>query len=1119
MVLSRLAGQSGVVIGTPTANRGQTALEGLIGFFVNTLALRVELSDEPTVAELLARVKTRALEAQAHEALPFERVVELVNPTRRLAHHPVFQVMFSWQNAPMGRLMLPALTLAPVGAGAPGVAAKFDLELGLSEQRGRIAGQVEYACALWERATIERHVGYLQAMLTGLAAAAAALPVDAIDVLSPTEREQVVAGWNDTVRAWPVAEEPRVMALIAAQAARTPAAVAVRGDDGVAWSYATLLTRAARVAAALQAGGVGPESVVGVLGPREPAWLAALLGIWLAGGAYLPLDLRQPVGRLATMVQQARSRHVLVAPSASALLDEVVGQLGAGVSPWRASWTGAGMGEAIEPIEPVEAIQEAYGLRALGGRPAVEGRQLAYVLFTSGSTGRPKGALLEQAGLVNHLWAKVATLGLTAADAVAQTAAVSFDISVWQLVVPLLVGGRVEIVGEAVVYEPAQLAAAVVARGVTVLELVPSQMPPLLPLLPLGPSPDRALRWLLATGEALPVGLARQWLAGQPGCGLVNAYGPTECSDDVTQHELTGALDAEAGGVPIGGPLLNTRLYVLDGRGELMPVGVVGELYVGGQGVGRGYAGAPAQTAERFVPDPFGAVGSRLYRTGDRVRWLPGGELVYLGRTDLQVKVRGQRIELGEIEAVLAAHPGVEQAVVLAREDAPGDVRLVAYVVGAAAEVLAADALRAYLTGRLPAHMVPAAYVPLATLPLMSSGKTDRGALPAPESDAYATQAYEAPVGDVELALAEIWASLLKAERVGRQDDFFALGGHSLLAVTLIERMRREGLRIDVRTLFMTPTLAALAAAVGSAEGDGVVVPPNGIVPGCTALTPAMLPLVTLSQAELDAVIATVPGGTANVQDVYPLAPLQEGIFFHHLLARDDDPYLTSHLFSFATRERLDAYLAALEAVIARHDILRTAVVWEELSEPVQVVWRRAPLRVEEVLLAASATTGDAARGAGETTNAVDRLYRRVDPRRSWLDVRRAPMLHALVARDVARDAARSAGDGQRWLLLLQRHHLVSDHTTLEVLHAEVEAHLLGRADQLPEPVPFRNYVAHARFGVSREAHEHYFRTLLADVTEPTTPFGLVDVHGDGSAVEEARLPVGAALGHRLHAQ
>jgi len=556
--------------------------------------------------------------------------------------------------------------------------------------------------------------------------------------------------------------------------------------------------------------------------------------------------------------------------------------------------------------------------------------------------------------------------------------------------------------------------------------------------------------------------------------------------------------------IPIGRPIANARIYILDPHGEPVPVGVAGEMYIGGTGVARGYLNRPELTAERFLQDWFvEEFGARMYRTGDLGRWLPDGTIEFLSRNDDQVKIRGFRIELGEIEATLASHAGIREAVVIAREDEPGEKRLVVYYTPAKTErvlkgesskpegvVVGAEQLRAHLAAKLPEYMVPAAYVRLERLPLTPNGKLDRKALPAPEANAYCRRGYEEPQGEIETILAAGWADLLTVERVGRQDNFFELGGHSLLAVTMIERMRRSGLQVDVRALFATPTLADLAASV-KVQASAVEIPVNRIPVGCDTITVEMLSLVELSQQEIDCIVNNVPGGAGNVQDIYPLAPLQEGILFHHLMGGDGDPYLLVNLMSFEARPLLERYVEAMQGVMDRHDILRTAVVWEGLREPVQVVWRKAPLVVEEVTLDASA--GDVA----------EQLYERFNPRRYRIDVRQAPLLRVYIAHDEP---------NERWLMVQLLHHLVDDNTSLKRMRAEIGAHLLDRVDQLPEPQPFRNLVAQARLGVSQEEHEAFFRKVLGDVEEPTAPFGLLDVQGDGTGIEEARIMLDSAL-------
>ncbi|CAG0942382.1 hypothetical protein GPROT2_01677, partial [Gammaproteobacteria bacterium] len=457
----------------------------------------------------------------------------------------------------------------------------------------------------------------------------------------------------------------------------------------------------------------------------------------------------------------------------------------------------------------------------------------------------------------------------------------------------------------------------------------------------------------------------------------------------------------------------------------------------------------------------------------------------------------GFRIEPGEIETQLARHPAVREVAVLALPDERGELRLAAYATAAEGERLDVQALRRHAAAGLPEHLVPSAFVCVQRLPLTPSGKLDVKALPAPQFVAHGS--YEPPQGDAETTLAAIWSEVLGVERVGRHDDFFSLGGHSLLAITVIERMRRAGLQADVRGLLSAPTPAALAASLGATSPPLDAVPPNGIPPGCTDITPQMLPLVTLAPEHIVQIVAGVPGGAANVQDIYPLAPLQEGILFHHLMARGEgDPYLTPVLFGFDSRERLDSFVQALQAVVARHDILRTAVLWDGLPAPVQVVWRQAPLSVEEV---------PCERGAAD---AAAQLRARFDPRHCRLDLRRAPLMRLAAMHDAANG---------RWLLLLQEHHLLGDHTTMEVVQQEVQAHLAGEQHLLPPPLPFRQFVAAARQRAADGGDDAFFREMLADVDQPTTPFGLADVHDGGIDAAEAAQPVDEQLGERLRAQ
>ncbi|QPB24417.1 amino acid adenylation domain-containing protein (plasmid) [Rhizobium sp. 007] len=1067
-VLSRLSGQDDIVIGVPTANRGRREIEELIGFFVNTLALRVDLSGEPDVSQLLERTRRTALAAQEHQDLPFEQVVEIVKPPRHLDHTPLFQVMLAWQNNTVGSLDLPGLRVEAAGEGLDQV--KFDLELSLGEHGEEIAGTFGYATALFDEATIERQRGYLLALLRAMVADAGQ-PVGRIDILPAEERTYLLEDLNRTDAAYP--SERCVHELFEAQVQRAPDAVAVVHEDETL-SYGELNARANRLAHHLIALGVKPGDSLATMLDRSVSLVVAQLAILKAGGVYVPIDRALPSARQEWLIADCAARLVLSESDDGDLV------------------------EATIPVLPIEPLMVGTGASADLGI-ALSADAAAYVMYTSGSTGLPKGVVVPHRA-VNRLVISNGYAKIDAGDRVAWAGNPAFDASTFEVWAPLLNGGCIVAMDSSTVLDAASFSKALERQKVTSLFLTTALFNEYTSSI----APTLAqLKYLLCGGERNASPAFLKLLREQGPVRLIHCYGPTE----TTTFAATYTVRPIQGGVlsvPIGRPIANTRVYLLDGHGGPVPFGAVGELYIGGAGVARGYLNRPDLTAERFLADPFSdEAGARMYRTGDLARYLPDGNLEFLGRNDDQVKIRGFRIEPGEIAARLCEHERVRDAAVVAHEDGAGDKRLVAYVVAGSTDgsdeadgAGLAASLRAHLGGRLPDYMVPSAFVRLEALPLTANGKLDRKGLPAPADDAYARRSYEAPQGGIETALAGIWAELLGVERVGRHDHFFELGGHSLLAVQLMERLRRLSLGVEVRTLFARPVLADLAASLGSHHE--VAVPANLITEESTAITPQMLPLIALTQEEIDRIVATVPGGVGNIQDIYGLSPLQDGILFHHLLASRGDPYLLVSQMAFADRGLLERYLAAVQQVVDRHDILRTAFVWEGLSSPAQVVWRKAPLQVSEVEL-------DDCDGSG-----AEELRRRFDPRRQRIDLGRAPLLRFVIARE--------PGSG-RWLLLELQHHLIGDHTTLEVMHAEVRAVLDGRAHELAAPQPFRNLVAQARLGVDAKAHEEFFQEQLADIDEPTMPFGLSEVYGDGIGSHEARRMLPQALNDRLRQQ
>jgi amino acid adenylation domain-containing protein len=809
VLLSKLGAGDDIPVGTPVTGRTDEALDDLIGFFVNTLMLRADVSGDPEFAVLLGRVRQFWLGALDHQDVPFERLVDDLAPDRSLARHPLFQVTLALQDdTPLSAgLAGVRASFIPVGTAA----ARFDLSVNLGEIRdadgrpGGLRGRLTAAADLFDEGT----AAAIAARFLRVVAAVAADPsarLSTVPMLDSAERAQLVTGWNDTAAQVPGGSMPE---LIAARAVVAPDAAAVCCGDAYV-SYRELLERAGRLGGYLRAAGAGPETVVGLCLDRGVDLVTAVVGTWLAGAAYLPLDPAYPADRLAFML--ADSRAAVVAGTSAAVENLPAGRL------------------------PVIELDDRRTVAAMAGAPPVPvwrpaAGELAYVIYTSGSTGTPKGVGVTHGGLPSFAAAEVDRFAGVPGCRVLQLASAGFDASVLELCLAFASGGTLVVPRPGPLAGP-ELAAVLRAQAITHALIVPS----VLAGVPADELP--AFGVLVVGGEACDGELAARWA---PGRRMVNAYGPTESTVMIA---TSGPLDG-TGIPPIGTPVVNTRAFVLDEWLGPVPAGTVGELYAAGAGLARGYLGRPGLTAERFVACPFGAGGERMYRTGDLARWTPGGQLVFAGRADEQVKVRGFRIEPGEIAAVLAGHPQVAQAAVIAREDTPGDQRLTAYVVpvglaldgegdgtadaaGTADGYAATDgntaangdghaalaaAVREHAAARLPGHMVPAAVVVLDALPVTSAGKLNRAALPVP--GITPALAGRAPATVIEEQLCELFAAVLGLDQAGPDDDFFALGGHSLLAVRLASRIRAAlGAEVPVRAVFEAPTPAELASQV-----------------------------------------------------------------------------------------------------------------------------------------------------------------------------------------------------------------------------------------------------------------------------------------------------------------
>ncbi|HVR99922.1 MAG TPA: amino acid adenylation domain-containing protein [Thermoanaerobaculia bacterium] len=975
-VLHRASAQDDVVVGFPVANRNWTEIEGLIGFFLNTLVLRTRMGGDPTYRELLVGVRQTTLGAYAHQDLPFEKLVEELRPERRLSETPVFQVTFSLQNVPHPDSQVASFRMSLM----PPIAqtAQFDLSCDMKEMPEGVRVSWRYKRDLFDDTTIARLAAHYETTLRGIAADPD-LRLSALPLLGEGERAQLLVEWSDTEKACP--QRPMVHELVALHAAERPKATAVAGPQG-RLTYGELDARANRLAWHLRSLGVGPEVRVAVCTDRSLDRVAGILGAVKAGAAYVSLDPEYPRERLAYLLDDAGAPVLL---TERRFLDRLP--------------------ETAARVLCLDDLGDLQGDESAPPPSGVTPDNLAYVVYTSGSTGKPKGVEIPHAGLMNLVRWHQSLYGVTAEDRGTQIASPAFDASIWELWPYLTAGASLHIPDEETRLSPEKMVRWWADESITLAYLMTPLAEGVLEAgIPEGV--DLPTRALIIGGDRL----RRRPAPGTP-FRLMNHYGPAEYTVTSTVIEVPPSAERDGEILPtIGRAVDNTRIHVLDRHLEPVPAGVPGELFVGGVGLARGYAGRPELTAEKFVPDPFaglcGEPGARLYRTADLVRWLPDGDLDFLGRLDNQVKLRGLRIELGEIETVLAQHPAVREAVVLVREDTPGDKQLVAYAVPAQGTFLAPAALREFLRERLPAYMVPAFFVFLDGLPMTPNGKVDRRALPAPDRAEMEEEAAE-PRNAAEDLLAGIWAEVLGRDRVGMHENFFEIGGHSLLATQVVSRIRELfGLELPLQRLFEAPTVADLAAAVEAARRSarGLEAPPLVRMPreareeGGLPLSFAQQRLWFLDQFAPGSPVYNIPAAVRLTGEVDPA-----------LLAR------------------------ALDELVRRHESLRTTFTARH-GQPVQVIHdgMRLPLPLVDL-----AGLPEAARGPEARRLAA------VEAARPF-DLAAGPLARLTLVRLGPADHA----------ALVTLHHVISDGWSMGVFLRELAALVDAFSRREPSPLP-----------------------------------------------------------------
>jgi amino acid adenylation domain-containing protein len=980
-LLARAGDTEDVSVGTPVAGRGQVRTEGLIGFFVNALVMRTDLSGEPSFAALLPRVREMALAAYAHQDLPFEKLVEELQPRRDLSHPPLFQVSFALDAEPPAALRLGAVEAAlwPLAQETE----KLDLSLTLGVDAAGLSGTLGFRTDLFDGATIERLAGAFVRLLSG-AVAEPQRCLSELPLLSAAERQQALVEWNDTIRPFP---ETTLQEAFERQAELHPDLPAVVAG-GLVLTYRELDARAGRLARRLAALGVGPEVPVALAFERSAAVMVAILGVLKAGGAYLPLDPGQPAERLAAMLEAAGQPLLLTERDLEAAADPVTHQT----------------------------------TRAIPGN-------LAYVLHTSGSTGKPKGVCCTHRGVLNLLAEFARRQPLAPGSRGSLWTSLSFDVSVYEIFAPLLAGGSVHIVPEAIRQESGSFLDWLIEERIDSAYVPPFMVAALLERLE-RTGGDCSLRRLLVGVEPIPEAQLARIAELCPGLAIINGYGPTEATICATLYDIDPRRVSSGVSpvTPIGRPVANSAIHLLDRHQQPVPVGVPGELYIAGAGLARGYLRRPAATAERFVPHPWSTVGGeRLYRTGDLVRSRADGNLEFLGRIDHQIKLRGFRIEPGEIETALLAHPGVREAAVMvvgsAAPEAREHRRLVAWVAGAEGMVPSSQELKEHLRGRLPGYMVPAVYVFLPALPLTRTGKLDRRALPASGLEDTETE-ITPPRTPTEELVAGIFAEVLGAERVSVREDFFALGGHSLLATQVVSRVRAVfGVELPLRALFETPTVEGLAGRIErSAVGE-------------------------------ERSLAPIP--RASRREPLALSFAQRRLWFLDQLEPGSSAYNIAAAVELAGRLDVAALEAALGKVVRRHEALRT-VFRAEAGEPVQVIAESAGFSLPLI----------------DVSDVEQERRLSTEEARRPFNLRRGPLLRAVLLRSAA----------ERHVLLLTVHHIVSDGWSMGVLVRELGTLYAG--GQLPElaihPADFAAWQRSHLTGEHLESELAWWRGQLA---------------------------------------
>ena len=1071
--LSRYSNEHDIVVGTPIANREQEEVSDLIGFFVNTLVLRLAFSGNPSFSELVERSKGVLIDAYMYQQTPFEQIVERLQPERHTNHAALFQIMLVLQNNNFDTLELPGVSITPL---APvNEIAKYDLTLFVTENQEGLSLIWEYNRDLFDTVTIEEMSRHFGVLLESLMSAPHA-SVFSVAMLSDQESEALLnlgmIGDELEVRIEPRLLQSRFLKQVKMRSSK----VAVKNSNK-SLTYDELWKLSSVLGTKLIQAGCATNKLVAIV--MEKGWeqVVAVLGIVRAGVAYLPIDAHLPKDRIKLLLELGEITTVVTTPQFEKTLL-------------------AGTSLSIISIDSEFEQSSRINFSMDDLDPFNSPNDLAYVIFTSGSSGVPKGVMISHAGAVNTIDDLCARFNLKDTDSVLALSNLNFDLSVFDIFGLLSVGGTIVIPQESEIKDVNAWNRYLEMESITIWNTVPAYMQILTKLDP--KRVNQSLRLIMMAGDWIPTDLPAQIAVQFPNARQINLGGNTEASIFSCIYYIDN-ISKIGKSIPYGKALTNQHMFVFDSDLRPAPYGVIGEIYIGGTGVSLGYWRDDTQTKISFIVHPY--TGARLFKTGDLGRLLRDENIEFIGRKDFQVKLRGFRIELGEIDRTLLSHAMIKDVVTSVIHPNNSGGLLVAHVVlheNAAHDTQSAviKSLRQHLGKTLPEYMIPAAFVMLGSMPLTPNGKVDRKALPLPELDSMQKE-YAAPRNRVEEILCQTWQEILDIKRVGITDNFFELGGHSLLVMRVVESLQRQHITMTAHQLFIAPTLSDLATLIESSleqQTFPLTVKDNFIPIDCEYITPAMLPLVSLSSEEIEAIVKQVPGGVGNIQDIYPLGPLQEGVLFHHRLKPKGDAYVLCDLFRIRNKQEVHKFLEALQFVINRHDVLRTAILWNKLSIPVQVICRQVELPVSWIELEAGIDCLSYMEGLSA-------------PEIQQIDLSQAPLLRALIAREPG---------SEEFIVLLQYHHIIFDHVGIEIIRREVLYYQAGKGDNLPVVVPYRNFIAHVLNQSVQNDAQAYFQKRLADVDESSIPFNLVDTQTDSSQIVEVQKIVPLEFCHQI---